>query len=224
MWVDSWDGEAVTKLWSAIWEDMDPFMRTETARTKNNVNSTSYHKSRKGQVSCLTIYEKIGKAGLLEGNKQRKRRKTNNVKIEQAFESRKAKVVAKKRAEHCKAEARANQLTNNILRPLIPTEAKAAQDAIYGTGPDTDVVVGSGSNTVTWKGMSTLKPKVWLNDEVINYYFKTCLAKRDKQICAGQPGRNQSHFFNSLFIRHLLDEFNTTNPQLKGRYNYDKVA
>ena len=83
---NKWDGAKVTDLWSAVWEDFDPNMRTETKRKVNDKTSKSYHKSRHGQVAYSTIYKKLGKAGLLQGNKVRKRRKTGNVAIDNAAE------------------------------------------------------------------------------------------------------------------------------------------
>ena len=40
VWVNSgWDGAKVTELWSTIWEDMDPFLRTETQIAKGTLCS-----------------------------------------------------------------------------------------------------------------------------------------------------------------------------------------
>ena len=37
VWVpySQWDGETVTKLWSKIWCNMEPYLRTKTQRDKN---------------------------------------------------------------------------------------------------------------------------------------------------------------------------------------------
>ena len=42
VWVpySQWDGEKVTKLWSTIWCNLDPYLRTKTQRDKNS--STTY--------------------------------------------------------------------------------------------------------------------------------------------------------------------------------------
>ena len=78
-------------------------------------------------------------------------------------------------------------------------------------------------DSVTRRSMQTLRPGKWLNDEVINYFLKNCLAKRDEFICARQTGRKRSHFFNSFFVQTMFDEKNS-NPSLRGRYNYDNVS
>jgi hypothetical protein len=85
VWLESsrnWDGKSVTVLWSAIWQDMYPYMRTKTTKEivdPNNpeqvVQSVSYRKSRSGQISARTVYNKLGEAGVLEGKKARKRQK-----------------------------------------------------------------------------------------------------------------------------------------------------
>eukprot|EP00956_Cyclotella_meneghiniana_P000265 scaffold323_cov91-Cyclotella_meneghiniana.AAC.11 len=51
---------------------------------------------------------------------------------------------------------------------------------------------------------------------------QNCLAKRDEKLCAAQPGRKRSHFFNSYFVQTLFDEKNN-NPSLRGRYSYKNV-
>ena len=44
-----WDGKNVTKLWSTIWCNLDPYLCTKTKRDKNS--STTYHQIRQGQIS-----------------------------------------------------------------------------------------------------------------------------------------------------------------------------
>ena len=68
--------------------------------------------------------------------------------------------------------------------------------------------------------MQTLHPGKWLSDEVINYFLKICIKSRDIKICAKEPGRRRSHFFNSFFVQTIFDEKNR-NRKLKGRYNYE---
>jgi sentrin-specific protease 1 len=70
--------------------------------------------------------------------------------------------------------------------------------------------------------MRTLRPRQWLNDEVINYFLKNCLARRDEMLCARETGRRRSHFFNSFFVQTMFDEKNN-DPGLRGRYNYKNV-
>lgn len=81
---DNWDGKSVTALWSAIWHDMYPYMSTKTTKVledPNNpdmlVQSVSYNKSRTGQISVRSVYNKLCGAGMFgEGNRVRKRQKT----------------------------------------------------------------------------------------------------------------------------------------------------
>jgi hypothetical protein len=80
---NNWDGKFVTALWSAIWHDMYPYMNTKTTKVvadQNNpeqvVQSVSYNKSRTGQISVRSVYNKLCAAGMFgEGNRVRKRRK-----------------------------------------------------------------------------------------------------------------------------------------------------
>lgn len=88
--------------------------------------------------------------------------------------------------------------------------------------PDDEEVAVSGPNKVTRSSMQTLKPKQWLNDEVINYYIKICLAERDKNICSS-TGRKRSYFFNSFFMQKLFDMKNS-DVEKRGKFNYDQVT
>ena len=89
VWLQSntrWDGKAVTILWSAVWEDLSPYMSTKTfTSSSSNVSlggeptnsSISYHKSQNGQVAVRSIYNKIFSDRKLAGNKPRKKQRIN---------------------------------------------------------------------------------------------------------------------------------------------------
>ena len=224
VWVgpNEWDGETITKLWSAIWKDFDPYMRTETMRMKDNAKTATYHKSRNGQVACTTIHSKLSQAGKLKGNKPRKRQKTNNPVIDNIVEKRKMKVLAAKHEEEREAQERASQLADILLGSLTSHEKKAVHGAIHGPGVTTDVLATQASDSVNRASMRTLQPTKWLNDEIINFYLKHCLAKRDEQLCAKQSGRKRSHFFNSFFLQNLFDE-KSNDVSKRGKYNYDNA-
>jgi hypothetical protein len=66
-----WDGETVTTLWSTIWYRLDPYLRTETEIA--NGDEISYGKSRRGQISWRTCYNKMQLKGLFKGNKVRRK-------------------------------------------------------------------------------------------------------------------------------------------------------
>ena len=118
----------------------------------------------------------------------------------------------------------ADARTNNVIVPLLLSKEQLsiANDAICGEGMPDDKVAVSGPNKVTRSSMQTLKPKQWLNDEVINYYIKICLAERDKNICSS-TGRKRSYFFNSFFMQKLFDEKNS-DVEKRGKFNYDQVT
>ena len=63
VWVpySQWGGGTVTKLWSTIWCKLDPYLRTKTQRDKNS--STTYHKSRQGNIAWRTCYKKCMQKG-----------------------------------------------------------------------------------------------------------------------------------------------------------------
>jgi hypothetical protein len=61
VWLDrGWTGVAVTKMWSTIWPRLDPHLRTQTTRSDGGISEA---KSRQGQISWRTLYNKLMKDG-----------------------------------------------------------------------------------------------------------------------------------------------------------------
>jgi hypothetical protein len=89
-----------------------------------------------------------------------------------------------------------------LLSPLTDEESDMVFEANEGIGPMTEILASHShyDDSVQRGSMQTLCPGIWLNDEVINYYLKNCLAKCDELICARQFGHKRSHFFNSFFV------------------------
>ncbi len=91
-----------------------------------------------------------------------------------------------------------------------------------GIGPPEEIIASQDKESAHHKSMQTLLPKQWLIDEVINFFLKHCLMRRDKKLCKKEPGRRRLHFFNSFFVQVI---FNLKNNYLNltGRYNYENV-
>ena len=123
--------------------------------------------------------------------------------------------LAKKHLQRSREEAM------KLLRPLNPQEQSLVDEAMK-KGDSSVILAKSGNDSVQRASMWRLRPGKWLNDEVINYFLKNCLARRDEKLCAKEPGRRRSHFFNSFFVQNLYDEKNK-NRKLKGVYNYKMV-
>ncbi|KAL7490585.1 hypothetical protein ACHAWT_000151, partial [Skeletonema menzelii] len=96
--------------------------------------------------------------------------------------------------------------------------------AINGSGPSYEVLTSSddGADQMKREAMETLQSGEWLNDEVVNYFLKNCLRKRDQKMHDNSTNQKRSHFFNSFFVQKLFDEKNG-NANLKGTYNYRNV-
>jgi len=115
-----------------------------------------------------------------------------------------------KRNEDAKKKAK------NISRPLSDDEHNRVQQALYGPGPLEEKLATSVTDFVLRESIHTLRPTVWLNDEVIHYYF-SMLAKRDEALTAANPVRKRSHFFMSYFFTKLFDE------GASNEYTYENV-
>mmetsp|Transcript_23237 Transcript_23237/g.50343 ORF Transcript_23237/g.50343 Transcript_23237/m.50343 type:complete len:610 (-) Transcript_23237:9-1838(-) len=120
------------------------------------------------------------------------------------------------------AQESAQESARQLMRPLTPDEQSTVNGAINGIGPVAEILASQDADSVQRGSMQTLRPRQWLNDEIINYFLKNCLAKRDENLCAKQPGRKRSHFFNSFFVQTMFDEKNH-NSKLRGKYNYKNV-
>ena len=109
-----------------------------------------------------------------------------------------------------------------LMRPLIKEEQGIVYSAVHGSGSLAETLARQDAYLVQRSSMQRLQPGTWLNDELINYYLKICLTKRDEMLCAKQPGRKRSHFFSSFFVQTMFDEKNK-DRKLQGKYNYNNV-
>ena len=100
------------------------------------------------------------------------------------------------RAERERLEKEARESAANLMRDLDEEERRIVRNATMGIGPLDDILVQEGADSVQRGSLHTLQPRQWLNDEVINYFLKNCLAKRDEKLCQNNPSRKRSHFFN----------------------------
>lgn len=130
-----------------------------------------------------------------------------------------AVIATKEKADR---ERDARESAMKLMRPFTDEERAIVLEATRGIGSPTEILASQDADSVQRGSMQTLRPGQWLNDEVINYFLKNCLAKRDEIICTRQPGRKRSHFFNSFFVQTMFDEKNN-HPDLRGRYNYKNV-
>ena len=65
VWTDGqWDGKSVTCLWDGIFEDVRPFLLT--VMKSNDGKPDSYHKSKCGNLSWRTCYDKFIKADIFK--------------------------------------------------------------------------------------------------------------------------------------------------------------
>jgi Ulp1 family protease len=65
--------------------------------------------------------------------------------------------------------------------------------------------------------------KTWINDEVINFYFKKYLAEMDQKQCQEEPEQNCSGFLGSYFWEKLTNQKNN-DMTVRGKYNYEMVS
>ncbi|CAJ1449360.1 unnamed protein product [Effrenium voratum] len=104
----------------------------------------------------------------------------------------------------------AKKVAKKAVPVITPEEKQLADDALWGQGSADEVVASRFSVEVTRRQVECLRPGEWLNDEVINFYYKL-LQERSKTV-AGSP---KCWFTNSFFW-----------PKLSGNnkeYSYKEV-
>jgi len=151
-------------------------------------------------------------ARLDEKIKQKESQRRSTIRVDEIL-------AAKEKADK---EREAKESASKLMRPLTPEEQSIVNNATKGIGPQSEILARQDADSVQRGSMQTLRRGQWLNDEIINYFLKNCLAKRDENLCAKQPGRKRSHFFNSFFVQTMFDEKNN-NGRLRGKYNYKNV-
>ena len=96
--------------------------------------------------------------------------------------------------------------------PTLTTEEAAIVDEALGSGSGRrlELLADCDNIPVSRADMATLRPRRWLNDEVINYFFKL-LVRRERR-----KTKARCHFFQTNFYTKLAESY--------GGYNYRKVA
>ncbi len=152
-----------------------------------------------------------------------------SARLDELIERKEMELPSRKRADEIIAakeredrEREAMEMATRLMRPLTSDERAVVIGATRGIGPPGEILASHEADSVQRGSMQTLRPGQWLNDEVINYFLKNCLARRDEALCSRETGRRRSHFFNSFFVQTMFDEKNN-DPRLRGRYNYKNV-
>jgi len=76
--------------------------------------------------------------------------------------------------------------------PPLTTDEEALVDAALGPGRDDEMLADYKNIPITRQDMATLKPHEWLNDEVINFFFKL-LEEREAYAVASAAGGGEPH-------------------------------
>ena len=88
------------------------------------------------------------------------------------------------------------------LTPLTDVQQQQVLEALC-LPHNNDILAYKYNIPVTRQIAKCLNPRLWLNDEVINFQMQL-LQAYDYRLCANIPSRNKSHFFNIFFVTNLL--------------------
>ena len=91
------------------------------------------------------------------------------------------------------------------LRSFTRQEENLIAEALYSTGDESEVLYQLGTDSIQRQSIQTLRPGLWLNDEVIHFALHT-MAQRDEDLCTAHPTRRRCHFFKSYFMSALMQQ------------------
>ncbi|XP_071937784.1 ubiquitin-like-specific protease ESD4 [Coffea arabica] len=111
-----------------------------------------------------------------------------------------------------KEEAAKKDVTAEAFKPLTEEEETEVNRALSNSSRRKLLVTHENSNiSITGEVLQCLRPRAWLNDEVINLYLEL-LKERERR----EPKKFLNcHFFNTFFFKKLVSG--------KGGYNYQSV-
>jgi hypothetical protein len=118
-------------------------------------------------------------------------------------------------------ESQAQLSPSSSISYFTEAQEKTIKEALYSDGDPKEVIRSYGADTIQRASLETLRPGVWMNDEVISYYFKM-LARSDRRKKKDMQASERCHFFNSFFMTKLLNEGHY-DPAIDGMYDYSKV-
>ncbi|KAK9077821.1 hypothetical protein SSX86_006159 [Deinandra increscens subsp. villosa] len=103
-------------------------------------------------------------------------------------------------------------VANDPFKPLTEEEEEMVANALSYVNRNKVLVTHENSNiTITGQVMQCLRPRAWLNDEVINVYLELLKERENKE-----PKKFlKCHFFNTFFYKKLISG--------KGGYDYKSV-
>lgn len=109
-------------------------------------------------------------------------------------------------------ESLKQHLISKKKEPLLKKESDEVRE-VWKSSADDEIIYRLTGASIDGKGLRTLMPGVWLNDQVVNLYM-ALLNERSKVLYKWTRNK-RSYFFNSFFLVAL------TNSE--GGFNYDRV-
>ena len=94
---------------------------------------------------------------------------------------------------------------------LTQDQLDEVNEELYGVGNANDEIVVLGVDSVQRYAFQTLRPDIWLNDEVIHAYFVLLQKRENSRACR----TDRSHFFKSFFLTKLFDEGATNSYKVQ---------
>ncbi|EGZ17649.1 Hypothetical protein PHYSODRAFT_498310 [Phytophthora sojae] len=88
-------------------------------------------------------------------------------------------------------------------KELPPDLLEIVEDALHD-GPMEEVLIQKYNVDITRRHLQVLLPGIWLNDEVINFYFQM-MSDRDEALVNAGVLPKRSHFFNSFFYTKVSE-------------------
>jgi len=86
-----------------------------------------------------------------------------------------------------------------VIKSLKAEDENIFQDVVSGRHPKRDVVVEKFNTAIYYETLQVLAPPEWLNDEIINFYFKLLVE-------AASSEWNRIHCFSTYFVEKCTEK------------------
>lgn len=178
--------------------------RQELSRTSEQVRHDTIKAAEK-KLEQFTTNQDEGRA-LLE--------KINQEMANQPNESKSVQIGEESDEEMNIDEEQPAALIAQRKSPLSSEELQAITRILQQSSSSRALVIDKFNIDITEGKIAGLKPRTWLNDEIVNFYM-CMLQERDQKLCERSNGsRKPSYYFNSFFVSKLTEN---------GVYTYSNV-
>lgn len=105
------------------------------------------------------------------------------------------------------------------MKPLNEDEEKTIRESLNQRGPNNQVVVSIGPDSIQLQSFRRLGPSIWLNDKIINLVCKHLVPDLLANVRHADRGTKPSHVMGTYLLQTYL-QLKNIDPNLNGKPDY----